>query len=583
MDLNGIKFFDGAFGTYYYSKTSNTAECELANINDAQTVLKIHNEYIDAGAQAIKTNTYGANTLTFKDNLKEIISSAWDIAQKASERKNTLVFADIGYIPTDSQTAVQMYIENAEIFLSLGAKYFLFETLSEFEVIEPALDYIKNRRPDSVIVVSFAVSQDGYTKKGHYYRTLLQSADSNKNTDIVGLNCLCGPSHMLSLIKNLPPLTKRFLAMPNSGYPSTVNGRTFFQDNAEYFSDKLSEIYMQGVDFVGGCCGSTPKHIELAVKKIKALPAPQKCENIPSESAVPVKKTIYDIIASGEKIIAAELDPPADCDCSFIIDAAAQFKRAGCQIITVADSPLSRTRADSIMTAAKIKREVSIDVLPHISCRDKNIIALKGGLLAASFENINRVLVITGDPVSKTEHINADAVFNFNSFELINYISSLNEDVFSHSPFIIGGALNVNANNFDNELKRAQKKIANGASFLMTQPIFSNAAIENFLRAKRELPCRILAGIMPVAGYKNAVFLVNEVSGIEIPQSVIDSLKDKTPGEAAKISCDYSMTIIDKVYDAADGFYLMTPLKKTNITLNLIKRIENLKTNERKD
>lgn len=580
MNLDKLKFFDGAFGTYYYSKTGVTSACELANLNDPETVLLIHNEYIAAGVNAIKTNTYGANRQAFGEKLEEIITSAWNTAQKAADSKDVLVFADIGCIPADNESACLAYMENARIFLSLGAKYFLFETLSEFDVIVPALKLIKEKRPDSVIAVSFAVSQDGYTKKGHYYRTLLQSADKDENTDIVGLNCLCGPSHMLKLIKNMPAVSKRFLAMPNSGYPSTVNGRTFFQDNAEYFSDKLSEIYLNGADFVGGCCGSTPKHIRLAIDKIKTLPEHIEKKKL-SDAFVPtVKRTIHDAIISGEKIIAAELDPPADSDCSFIIDAAAQFKKAGCQIITVADSPLSRTRADSIMTASKIKREVSIDVLPHISCRDKNIIALKGGLLAAAFENIDRVLVITGDPVSKTEHINADAVFNFNSFELINYISSLNEDVFLNSPFIIGGALNVNAKNFDNELRRAEKKIANGASFLMTQPIFSKTAIANFLRAKEELNCRILAGIMPVAGYKNAMFLVNEVSGIEIPQDVIDSLKDKTPDEVAEISCNYSLGIAKEVYDKTDGFYLMTPLKKTNITLKLIEKIKELKNSD---
>ncbi len=275
-------------------------------------------------------------------------------------------------------------------------------------------------------------------------------------------------------------------------------------------------------------------------------------------------------------MIAVELDPPLDYDCSFVLSASAQMKACGADMITIADSPLSRTRADSIMTAARIRREIGIEVLPHLSCRDKNHIALKAGLLGAAFEGINRVLVVTGDPPAPSETRKADGVYSFNSFNLISYINSMNQEVFAGSPFTIGGALNVNAVNFASELRRAQMKLERGAKLLMTQPIFSEQAVENFLLAKRSLDCKIFAGILPVAGYKNAVFLINEVSGIEIPNDVVEALRDKTPEEAAEISVAYSTQIIRKVYGEADGFYIMTPLKKVNIVRALIEAIKNL-------
>lgn len=189
-----------------------------------------------------------------------------------------------------------------------------------------------------------------------------------------------------------------------------------------------------------------------------------------------------------------ELDPPFDYDCSFILLGLgrAQARRRG--FITVTDSPLSRTRADSLMTAAKIRREAGIEVLPHISCRDKNHIALRAGLLGAAFEGISHVLVVTGDPPTQTESRGRDGVFHLSSFDLISYIHSMNTEVFAKNPFVVGGALNVNAVNFPRELERAKKKLSLGASALFTQPIFSDAAVENFLTARRELDCPAFRG-----------------------------------------------------------------------------------------
>ena len=226
------------------------------------------------------------------------------------------------------------------------------------------------------------------------------------------------------------------------------------------------------------------------------------------------------------------------------------------------------------MTAAKIRREAGIEVMPHISCRDKNHIALRAGLLGAAFEGIGRVLIVTGDPPMQAGTRDSDGVYHLSSYDLIAWIHSMNSEVFADAPFLIGGALNVNAANFDAELARAKKKLSLGASMLFTQPIFSDKAVDHFLRSRQELKdCRLFAGILPVAGYKNALFLINEVSGIEIPDNVVRSLEGKTPDEAAAISVAYSAGIMRRVYDAADGFYIMTPLKKVNIVRGLIEEI----------
>lgn len=570
IDFRAPLLFDGAFGTYYFALTSDAVPCERANLTDPETVRRIHREYIEAGVDAIKTNTFAASPVTAGPQLREILTAGWRIANEAAAGQ-VRVFADIG--SNDFLTAERDYIETARIFLELGARAFLFETLAAYSDAAPAIAYIKQNAPDALVLVSFAVSQDGYTRRGLHYKTLIQAARGDANVDGVGLNCVCGPSHMLSLIKTLEPHEKPLTAMPNSGYPTVLNGRVIYEDNADYFAQKLAELYEAGVDIVGGCCGSTPRHLLLGRE---ALAAARRSERTAAQAP---KAPAPDAAAAGSgltgrgKLIAVEVDPPQDADCTHVLSAAAELKECGADLITIADSPLSRTRADSIMTAAKVRREIGIEVLPHLSCRDRNRIALKAALLGASFEDIRSVLVITGDPPEPADSRVREGVFNFNSFDLISYINSMNSVEFTHAPFTIGGALNVNAVNFPAELARAKKKLARGARMIFTQPIFSDEAVENFLLARKELDCTLFAGILPVAGYKNAMFLINEVAGVDIPDQVVQSLKDKTPEEAAEISIAYSAGVARRVYSAADGFYIMTPLRKINIVRGLINEI----------
>lgn len=587
LDLLGIPqknaafFFDGAFGTYYYQKSNKNPFCEYANLDDQDTVYKIHREYIDAGVHAIKTNTFGANSLLTKDagKIATIIQNGFSIATAASSEINTKVFADIGFINSEDGNASEEYESLAGLFIECGAKYFIFETLAEFEEIIPALHLIKSNVPDSVILVSFGVSQEGFTSRGFFYKNILDTAAQNEYTDIVGLNCLCGPSHMFKLLNNLEPPAKPLSAMPNSGYPSSLNGRTVYQDNADYFSDRADQIHSLGVRILGGCCGTTPAHIRAMIRRIanKAdISTRESSDNPPREQKKASQNSLKNSFETGRKIIAVELDAPTDLDCGFLTDSANKLQTNGADVITIADSPLARTRADSIMIAAKVQRDTGVNVLPHLCCRDRNHIGIKAALIAGKIENIENILIITGDPVSQTDRGEYKGVFNFNSAGLISFIRRLNEEIFASAPYYIGGAINPNALQFPAELKRAAQKVANGADFLLSQPVFTDQAAENLELAKKELNCRILAGILPIAGYKNALFLNNEVSGITIPESLIAELKDKTGDQARSISIRFCMDIIQKTYSTCDGYYIMTPLKKTDLVCDLIRNIRSI-------
>jgi homocysteine S-methyltransferase len=579
-------FFDGAFGTYYNQLTGITDSCEWANINDPDTVKNIHRQYLNAGATAIKTNTYGANSLLCEDdaNLTDLIAKGYALAKEAAKGTDALVFADIGGINLPAEEAAAEYIKLSRLFLDLGATHFLFETLSELEPLLPALAYIKERFESAFIIISFAVSQDGYTARGIDYKELIDRAYAAGTIDAAGLNCISGPSHMLELIRQLDLKGRSFCVMPNGGYPSTRGGRTFFENNAQYFAEKLYEIHTHGATMVGGCCGTTPEHIRLSVERIKngLPPAPQKSPKAKKQApADTVPHTFMECFDKGQKVIAVELNPPIDNDVSFLLSASRKAKEKGADIITITDSPLARTRADSFIISAKIKREVKIEVLPHLCCRDKNHIGIKASLLGGHIEDIRNILVITGDPVTQSERDRYRGVFSFNSFDLISFIANLNGSAFADAPYGISAALNVNAPSFGAELARAKKKIEVGASLLLTQPIFTLEGIQNLKTAKEELNCKLLAGIMPVGGYKNACFLNNEVTGIHIPAEVVDSLNGKTPEEVLNISADFSMSIIKQAYPYCDGFYLMTPLKRIDIVCELVDRIKELDKNSK--
>ena len=559
--------FDGAFGTYVVTQNIELDFPEMANIAAKETVLRIHREYIAAGANAIKTNTFAANRELVPQFpvLKSIIENGFAIATQAVAHTDASVFADMG--PINSEDAANEYIEIADIFLACGATRFLFETLNETKNLGPVIAHIRSKVENPVIITSFAVSQDGYTKLGNYYKDLFDEA-SGMGADYVGLNCICGPAHMLNLIRDIPAGKYNLIAMPNAGYPSTVNGRTIYVNNPAYFAAKLWDMDACGVKILGGCCGTTPEHIRQFTAGIKTG-ASQKLS--PPIIENPVKAAAKNDFQN--TVIAIELSAPLDTDGAYVWKAAAVAKEAGADFVTIPDSPLGKARANSFMIASSIQRQVGIKAIPHVCCRDKNQIAIKGDLIGANMDQVSTVLAITGDSVAKADRGEAKNVFGFNSFQLIAFIKSLNETIFSSNPYTICGALNINAPRFDIELKRAESKIAQGVDCLFTQPILSQRNIENYFRAKEELPCKIIACILPLAGYKNALFLNNEVPGIEIPQEIIDKLRDKGPEDAKEISIQYAISIVEKIKHNCDGYYIMTPLKKIEFAAEITRYI----------
>ncbi len=273
-----------------------------------------------------------------------------------------------------------------------------------------------------------------------------------------------------------------------------------------------------------------------------------------------------------KKRIAVELDPPFNDDGAFFLESVQALKNAGADMITIADSPMGRPRADSCMLAAKIKRDYQIETLPHITCRDRNRNALQASLLGLAMENVHQVLLVTGDPIPPEERENIKPVFQFQSYQLAEFTRQMNENIFQ-KPFQIFGALNINARYFDKELERARRKENSGMIGFFTQPVLSPEALENLKQARRVLSGILFGGIFPVVSHRNAVFLNQNIHGIRVSDEIITLYQDKSREESEQIAVDLSVRTAREISPYTDGFYLMTPFRRVALMTEILRQI----------
>lgn len=571
---------DGAVGTYYESLTGkDTAGCELANITEPEVIEKIHREYIEAGARIIRTNTFCANDSLKKDRetLARIITDGWSCAERASEGR-AVICADISALyetPDNQGKTEEQYRFLADCFLRAGAQTFIFETLSELDAVMPAIDYILEKKPDAEIIVSFTLLPDGCTRSGVSSQTLMRQIKSNEDKlCAVGLNCGIGAVQLypaaVPFLTYIRENTALFtMVMPNAGYPALIGERTVYGSMPSYFARETAAFLSLGVNAVGGCCGTSPEYIrqlgeyvsgrkKVEFKKIVPAPRVRRTENTGKR------------FCDKPFIIAAELDPPNNADLTKIISAAGELRDSGVDVITVSDSPLGHAKADPVICSARIKRETGIDVMPHICCRDRNINAIRSLLMGAHSEGIRAVLAVTGDRIAETDRGIVKPVFNMDSTKLMSLIRELNNSVFSGDEMQIGGAFDPGASGIDSALKRLDKKISSGASFVLTQPVFTDRAIENIRLAKQK-NIRILAGIMPMVSLRNALFMQNEVPGMTIPDELVRKFTaDMTREQAQQTGIEIAALTAQKLIPYVDGFYFITPFNRAQVVAGVI-------------
>ncbi len=575
--------FDGGMGTYYKAKPGQ--ECEQANLLDPEGVLAVHGAYLEAGADAIKTNTFGLPRMAAAGNplWEALTDEGWRLAAQAAAKTGAAVFADLGPAPdTESLPAAQIYTALAERFAALGAKNFLFETLSSDAGVAEVAKKIKETVPDAFVLVSFAVLPDGYTREGRHCAELVRSMTACGAVDAVGLNCVSAPGAMRTLVQQLGRTELPLSVMPNAGYPVVTRTRVQYQGRPEYFARELVGLAAEGVRILGGCCGTTPAHIAALRTALDALP-----EQLPVAAAAPVPAAAKPKVETddaflrklnaGKKVIAIELDSPKDADLTGYLEGARRLQAAGADLLTIADCPIARARMDSSLVACRVHRELGLNVLPHMTCRDRNLNATKALLLGLYAEGVREVLAITGDPIPTAERDEVKNVYQFNSRKLAQYIVSLaGEGREMPSPLTVFGALNLNARNFDVELRRAQEKLENGMSGFLTQPVLSAQAVENLKKTREALGSRakILAGIMPVVSQRNAIFMENEVNGIHVDAEIIERFAGLDRAQGEELGLEVSVKAAQAAALYADGFYLMTPFNRIALMERLIARLK---------
>ena len=574
--------FDGGMGTYYKAKPGQ--ECEQANLTDPDGILAVHRAYLAAGADAIKTNTFSLPRLAAaqQPGWEQLADAGWQLAAKAAGETGAAVFADLGPAPdTENLPAEQVYLSVAKRFALLGARNFLFETLSTEEGVLEAIRALKQTVPEAFVLVSFAVLPDGYTREGRYCAELVRRMAQSGVVDAVGLNCVSAPGAMRALVQQLGDAGLPLSVMPNAGYPVVARAQVRYQGKPEYFARELSRLATEGVRILGGCCGTTPQHIAALRTALDALPealpaAPAAKPAATAKPAVETDDAFLRKLRTGQRVIAVELDSPKDADLTAYLEGARRLQAAGADLLTIADCPIARARMDSSLVACRVHRELGMNVLPHMTCRDRNLNATKALLLGLYAEGVREVLAITGDPIPTAERDEVKNVYQFNSRKLTQYIVSLaGEGREMPSPITVFGALNLNARNFEVELRRAAEKLENGMSGFLTQPLLSVQAVENLKKTRETLGerAKILAGILPVVSQRNAIFMENEVNGIHVDEAIIQKFEglDRTAGE--ELGLEVSVQAAKAAAPYADGFYLMTPFNRVALMERLIARL----------
>mgnify|MGYP000875364967 FL=1 len=572
--------FDGGMGTYYAQKTHTRGKgVELANIETPLVVEEIHTEYLRAGAQAIKTNTFAANCSVYQGDtalVERILRSGWEIAARAAEPFDAYVFADIGPVtglpPADILDEYRFLVDT---FLAAGARHFLFETNSSTEGLVETAAHIKQVCPEAFVLTSFSAFPGGYTRDGFFVEELIRTVTESGYIDAVGFNCVSGVQSMKELVHLLGTCPLPLSLMPNAGHPIVIDGRTFYESAPDYFGDGLAAIVRDGVSIVGGCCGTTPEHIRALCRALADSGRVSKAAGTRTArtSLAPSRSVFFDALKVGEVPIAVELDPPETGNADKFMAGARDLQEAGVTAITIADNPIARARMDAAMLAGRVHRSLGLEPIPHMTCRDRNLNAIKSILLGLSAEGVHNLIAITGDPIPTAERDEVKSVYQFNSRKLSAFIKSLGErgDVV---PFHVFGALNVNSRHFPSQLGLAKKKMEAGMTGFFTQPVLSTRAKENLRTARDTLPgALILGGIMPVVSERNARFMESEISGIHVEERIINAYHGLDRETAEELAVKLSLEIAQDIAPYIDGYYIITPFARTALVARIVKEL----------
>lgn len=583
---------DGAMGTLLLDRGLAVDRClEELCVSEPERVRRIHEEYIAAGARVIETNTFGANAVRLErfgceDRVAEINRAAAALARQCTRGKNVCVAGSVGPLGISPSEAEERGIDRTAIFreqiaalLEEDVDLLFFETFLGVEEMEIAL---KAAPPnDKTVVALFACEPEGRLQSGMPIVDAFARC-RELGASIIGANCLNGPRAMVQLFEKIPA-GDLLGAYANAGYPRYSEGRYVYPTAPEYFASAGREMAAQGARLIGGCCGTTPAHVAALAKAIVDLsPVRRKSVRVISErpmakkTAAQTEESLLDKIAQGKRVVICELDPPKTLALEKYFEGAQALTNAGCDAITLADNSLAILRVSNLAIGAMLKERFGITPLLHLSCRDRNVLGLQSELLGMAALGMRHVLPLTGDPARVGDHPGACSVYDVNSVELISIIKQLNAG-FSHAgksiqtrtEFVIGCTFNPNAKNVDTQIERLARKVAAGAQFAMTQPVFDVDLVRVMHERTAHLDIPIFTGVWPLLSAKQAEFLHHEVPGIIIPEVVRREMAGCDEHKAREVGRELAEQITAAALQWSTGVYLITPFLRFELTAHL--------------
>ena len=593
--------FDGAMGTMIYERGVfiNTCFDELC-LTNPKLISQIHGEYVEAGAEVIETNTFGANRIALRpyglaEKAREINRQAVRIAREVAG-DSVYVAGAVGpcvrpdqIMPDDHAVEVEeAFAEQIGALASEGIDLVVLETFTHLKEIRLAARTARNL--GAKVLASFALNDRGETAVGMKAGAIALALDADDNVDAVGINCGTGPAGVFDALQAVLPLVaKPVVVMPNAGFPRDVGGRLLYLTSPEYFTEYAKKYIELGVRGVGGCCGTTPAHIRMASRAIKSLSGVKKhvevrpltqqgvlVQVIPPER----KSRLARRMLGGEKVTSVEIVPPRSSDLSGMLAKVRQCAEAGIDAINIPDGPRASARISPMIAAITILKEVGIEPILHYCCRDRNLIGMQSDLLGGYAAGLANFLIITGDPPKVGDYPQATGVFDVDAIGLTQVTANLNRgfDIGGNpidppTGIFIGVGANPCAVDMEREIERYFRKIDAGAEFAITQPVFDVEALFRFLDRvetyERRIP--VIAGVWPLISFKNAEFMNNEVPGVVVPRKILDRMaRCRTKEEGRRAGIDIARKTIDRISARVSGFQVSAPLGSVETALDVL-------------
>jgi homocysteine S-methyltransferase len=535
-----VHVLDGAMGTMLYARGVFVSACyDELSISQPELVQEVHEAYVQAGAEILETNTFGANPVKLSshglDDETEAINRAAAVLARTAAASRALVVGAIGPLgirlepwgPTAREEAIGFFSRQVRGLLDGGTDGFILETFSDLNELEAALCAVK-AMSDLPVLAQMTVTQDGNTSYGTDVETIA-SRLTELGADVIGLNCSVGPAAMLDAIERMVERTDRPVsAQPNAGLPRAVDDRRIYLASPEYMGSYARRLIQAGVRFVGGCCGTTPDHIRKIHAQVTSL-QPR-------------------IVSVGVDL--SRSDPKAR----------------------------PQTRMGVVPAALIVEREVEIETVFHYTCRDRNMLGMLSDLLGAAAGGLRNVLIITGDPPVTGPYPDSTAVFDIDSIGLTNLLNRLNHgldpggnSIGKPTRYVIGVALNQGAE-AKRELERFVWKAEAGADFAVTQPVFDTDQLARFLERARS-PIPVIAGIWPLTSLRNAEFLANEVPGVQVPGTIIERMRHAQEGGSAAARAEgvaIALEMIEAVRPLVQGVQISAPGGRVDAALQVL-------------